>query len=153
MRPSLNPASAWVRCGWGNAGDWPAHAAQDGFQLTRVPTVGSVVVYAPGDGYSPFGHCALVRQLGQDGQFLVSEMNYVAWNTVDERWSSSYDLSAFILPPGVGPGGGGPPPPGGGGSGADQIHGAWNKLMDLYNGQAPVLIGRLVNVRDAMDLI
>lgn len=101
-------SAAWVQDGWGNAGDWASNAAASGFQLTNIPTQGAVVIYAPGDGYSRFGHCALVTDVGVGDQFLVHEMNFAAWNEYDDRWSSSYDVLAFILPPGVSPGFGGP---------------------------------------------
>lgn len=131
---------AWVRGGWGNAGDWPAAAARDGFQLTLLPTVGAVVVYAAGDGYSAFGHCGIVRAVGVGDQFLVSEMNYVAWDEVDERWSGLYDVAAFILPPGVAPGstvgglGGGAADPGS--QAAGDVQSSWAYFADYMNRRA-----------------
>jgi len=132
---------SWVRGGWGNAGDWCASAARDGLQETSIPTEGAVVVYAAGDGYSNFGHCGIVRQVGVGDQFLVSEMNYVAWNYVDERWSTSFDVACFILPPGVAPGATGGP---GGGAGpndvpaeAGDVVNAWSQIQGYLNVAAP----------------
>ena len=131
----------WVREGWGNAGDWLSNAGRDGFQTTNVPTLGAVVVYAPGDGYSTFGHCGVVIALGQGGQFQVHEMNYVAWNQYDDRWSSLYDVAGFILPPGVQPGAGGDGLGRGGPSdvpaGAGEVVNAWSNVAGFLNVAAP----------------
>ena len=131
----------WVRGGWGNATDWCLNAARSGLAETMIPTVGAVVVYAAGDGYSTFGHCAIVRTVGVGDQFLVSEMNYVAWNYVDDRWSSSYDVECFILPPGVAPGTGGGL---GGGAGPGDVHpaalevvNAWDQIAGYWTNTAP----------------
>ncbi len=123
----------WVRGGWGNATDWAGNAARDGLQLTMVPTLGAVVDYAAGNGYSTFGHVAVVRQVYGSDSFLVSEMNYVAWDEVDERVSNLHDVEAFILPPGVQPGGGGPPPGGGGSGAVDAALLEWASLQQYLN--------------------
>lgn len=95
---------AWVRGGWGDAYQWAARAARDGFRLTRTPTAGAVVVYGPGNGYSAWGHVAIVLALLPGGLFLVSEMDAVAWDVVSRRVSGTRGVTAFILPPGVAPG-------------------------------------------------
>lgn len=92
---------AWVRGGWGNAYQWAAAAARAGFRLTSTPTAGSVVVYGPGNGYSAWGHVAIVLAALAGGYFLVSEMDAVAWNVVSRRISGRGGVTAFILPPGV----------------------------------------------------
>lgn len=134
-------ALAWVRGGWGNAGDWAANAQAQGFQLTLIPTVGAVVVYAAGDGYSLFGHCGIVESVDGQGLFTVAEMNFVAAFEVDHRQSNLYDVAAFILPPGVQPG---QPPAGPLGQGAGSlpqglgpVNDAWSFLQSYYNDHAP----------------
>lgn len=130
----------WVEGGWGNAGDWCANSARSGLAQSLIPTAGAVVIYAPGDGYSTFGHCGIVRQLGVGDQFLVEEMNYVAWNEVDRRWSNSFDLECFILAPGASPGQGAGPDfdPGAGGApaGTEGPVGAWAYFFQYINQRA-----------------
>jgi surface antigen len=46
--------------------------------------VGEIVVYGPGNGYSAYGHVALVVGVHQGG-YEVSEMNYLGVGVVDER--------------------------------------------------------------------
>lgn len=105
----------WGACQWagwipehlGDGGDWAANAAAMGYAVTGTPTVGSVVCYARGNGYSDFGHVAGVTAVYGDGTFQVHEMNYIAPYQWDDRISSTYDVAGFILPPGVSPGAGG----------------------------------------------
>ena len=127
----------WIPGGLGNAGDWCANAAAFGFNETLIPTEGSAVVYAPGFGYSKFGHCGKVEQVYGDGTFLVSEMNYVAWDQVDERQSSMWDVACFILAPGMAPGQVGGPGPGRGGPSNDDLYAAWGAWSELQNTNGP----------------
>ncbi len=109
----------WIPEGLGDGGDWAANWQAQGGAVTLAPTVGSVVSYCRGDGYSLYGHVAYVEEVYSDGSFLVREMNYVAFDTVDERRSTQGDVCGFLLGPGMQPGqrvppgrgapGGGPP--------------------------------------------
>lgn len=124
---------AWVRGGWGNAYQWAANALRDGFQLTTLPTVGAVVVYGPGHGYSAWGHVAIVRAVIPPGLFLVQEMDAVAWNVVSERVSNLYGVTAFILPPGVSAGA---PPPAAISTqtpAVEAVSAAWSRFTDARN--------------------
>lgn len=105
-------AAGWIPEGLGDAGDWAANAAARGWQVTEIPTVGAAVSYCRGDGYSQWGHCGIVLEVGGDGRFLVHEMNYSAFDAYDDRWSTLGDVCGFILAPGTSPG---QPPPGQGG--------------------------------------
>jgi len=96
--------NGWIPEGLGDGGDWAANAAARGFQVTMVPTVGSVVSYCRGDGYSQWGHVASVVAVAADGSFEVHEMNFAAFNAYDYRWSNGHDVCGFILPPGAQPG-------------------------------------------------
>lgn len=124
---------SWIPEGLGNGGDWARHAAERGLQVTMVPTVGAAVSYCAGGGYSEFGHCGTVLEVGSDGRFLVREMNFVAFDQYDERWSTMADVCGFILPPGVSPGQGsgaqgGPAAPGTPGV-PWQVLNAWGQLQ------------------------
>lgn len=128
----------WVEDGWGNGGEWAASAAADGFTVTGVPTVGAVVCYAEGNGYSAFGHVATVTQVFADGSFEVTEENYIAPFVIDQRHSSAYDVAGFILPPGVSPGAPGQPAGGSGaggsqGAGATTVAGGWAFFAEMVN--------------------
>jgi len=103
----------WIPEGLGDGGDWAQNAAARGFTVTDVPTIGSVVSYCRGGGYSEFGHVAYVEVAYNDGTFLVKEMNFVAFDAYDERVSTMSDVCGFILEPGTSPGrgsGGSAPP-------------------------------------------
>lgn len=143
----------WVPEGLGNAGDWAANAAARGYQVTDVPTIGSVVVYGAGDGYSNFGHCGVVIDVAGNGQFLVHEMNYVAWDQYDDRWSSAYDVVGFILQPGTSPGAG-PPSTGLGGPGpGGELAVAWGTLAQDWNQTVTQEVSMLVGFIQNMDAI
>jgi surface antigen len=109
----------WIPDGLHDGGDWAFNAIGFGLSVTMVPTVGAVVSYCRGHGYSDFGHVGTVLQVAADGRFLVREMNFVAFDAYDDRWSTAYDVCGFILPPGAQPGRGAnaPGPVGAGPSG------------------------------------
>lgn len=94
----------WVPDRLGDGGDWAINAVGRGYVVTMVPTVGAVVSYCRGNGYSVFGHVGVVVDVAADGRFLVREMNYAEFNAYDTRWSTMGDVCGFILPPGVSPG-------------------------------------------------
>lgn len=94
----------WVPDYLGDGGDWAANWQARGGALTQQPTAGAIVSYCRGDGYSVWGHVAYVEQVYDDGTFLVKEMNYLAFDTYDERRSNDGDVCGFLLGPGVTPG-------------------------------------------------
>jgi hypothetical protein len=94
----------WIPEQLGDGGDWAFHAAQRGLVVTMVPTVGAVVSYCRGGGYSQFGHVGTVLAVSGDGRFLVHEENFVGLYQWDSRWSTMADVCGFILPPGAAPG-------------------------------------------------
>lgn len=137
--------NGWIPEGLGDGGDWAQNAAARGFDVTGEPTVGSVVSYCRGDGYSQWGHCASVVDVGQGGSFEVHEMNYVGFGEWDYRWSGMGDVCGFILAPGMQPGGGG----GGRGGGIPglpgQLHQAWQDVRNYSHDVAADLAARYVN--------
>ncbi len=126
--------NSWIPEGLGDGGDWATNAVNQGLNVTNIPTIGSVVSYARGDGYSPFGHCATVEDVYSDGTFLVKEMNYVAWDQYDERVSTTFDVAGFILAPGQQPGGGGQGRGGPPGNAPNDLQYEWGVIQDYLNG-------------------
>ncbi len=71
---------------FGNADQWYAAAAAMGFPEGHVPQVGAVVVFWPGgDGAGYVGHVGYVESVLPGGYFMLSEMNFGAWDRVDTR--------------------------------------------------------------------
>ncbi len=65
----------------GNAIEWWANARAYNFPEGQVPQVGAIMVTRE----SGYGHVAYVEAVYPDGSWMVSEMNYVAWDVVDRR--------------------------------------------------------------------
>jgi surface antigen len=97
----------WGYCTWyvatqvhvpwgGNAKNWLTNARSYGAVITNEPSVGSIVVTTDNARY---GHVALVKKVEAD-RFLVSEMNYIKFGKVNERWINinSKTVRGFILP-------------------------------------------------------
>lgn len=97
----------WGYCTWyvasqvhvpwgGNAKNWLTNARAYGAVITNSPSVGAIVVTTDNKLY---GHVALVTKV-EDDRFLVSEMNYVKFGKVNERWIgvNSKTIRGFILP-------------------------------------------------------
>lgn len=142
--------AGWIPDGLGNGGDWAANAGRFGLQVTDIPTVGAAVCYAAGDGYSSFGHCGIVRAVGVNGQFLVHEMNFVAFAQYDDRWSNTFDVAGFVLPPGVSPGSSPAQGRGGPGPVAD-MYTTWSTFVGDWSFTVPEHINRLRTARALLD--
>jgi LysM repeat protein len=65
----------------GDAGYWYANAAAAGYPVGSVPKVGAIMV----TWESWAGHVAYVEAVNPDGSWVVSEMNWLAFNVIDER--------------------------------------------------------------------
>ena len=66
---------------FGNANQWIAGARAYGFAEGSTPRPGAIMVTAEG----PIGHVAYVETVNADGSWVVSEMNFAAWDVVDRR--------------------------------------------------------------------
>ncbi len=81
----------------GNAAEWLANANAIGVATSDAPSVGAIVVYRPGGSYSPYGHVALVIDVGATS-YTVSEMNAPRWGVVSTRviaWPDA-EVQGFI---------------------------------------------------------
>jgi N-acetylmuramoyl-L-alanine amidase len=65
----------------GDAWAWYGNAQAMGFSTGQAPRPASIMV----TWESGYGHVAYVESVNQDGSWVVSEMNWVAFNTVDRR--------------------------------------------------------------------
>ena len=87
---------------FGNAGEWWDRAAAYGFPEGRVPRVGAIAVWGPGQaGASPAGHVGYVEAVGPtdgvpSGSFKVSEMNWGGWDRVDDRVVPNSSVLGFV---------------------------------------------------------
>ena len=68
----------------GNAGDWLANASAQGFHTQATPSLGAIVVYRPGSGYSQLGHVGVVIAASPT-TYTISEMYVIAFGEVDTR--------------------------------------------------------------------
>jgi LysM repeat protein len=66
----------------GDAWMWFGNAKAMGYATGQVPEPGAIMVTWESIYY---GHVAYVEQVNADGSFIISEMNYKAWNTIDTR--------------------------------------------------------------------
>jgi LysM repeat protein len=65
----------------GDAGYWYANAAAQGYPVGSKPKVGSIMV----TWESWAGHVAYVEAVYPDGSWMVSEMNWLAFDVIDDR--------------------------------------------------------------------
>lgn len=143
----------YVQGGWGDAGDWCTGAARSGLQVTGIPTVGTVVSYCRGGGYSPYGHCGVVEEVFGPDRFQVREMNYVGLYVVDHRVSNMWDVCCFILAPGQQPGEGTPPGQGAGGGGLDGIVAEWGLAQNWLNETLQTFINGFAYLKDHFEQV
>jgi LysM repeat protein len=65
----------------GDAGYWYANASAQGYPVGPTPKVGAIMV----TWESWAGHVAYVESVNPDGSWVVSEMNWIAFNVINER--------------------------------------------------------------------
>lgn len=64
----------------GNAGQWLNNAAAEGYETSKAPKTGAILV----TNESSTGHVAIVEEIKGD-KMIVSEMNYAGWGKVTKR--------------------------------------------------------------------
>jgi LysM repeat protein len=93
MGPFSNSKFVYGQCTWyvasrrnipwtGDAWMWYGGARAMGFATGMVPEPGAIMV--TWESYY-YGHVAYVEQVNADGSFVVSEMNFRAWDVIDTR--------------------------------------------------------------------
>ena len=77
---------------WGNANTWDDRAKRDGYVVNHTPEVGAVFQTDDGE----WGHVAYVAAVnGQNGQWTISEMNYIDLNIVSKRTFSAEAANSY----------------------------------------------------------
>jgi LysM repeat protein len=77
----------------GDAGYWYQNAAAQGYAVGPTPKVGSIMV----TWESWAGHVAYVEAVNPDGSWVVTEMNYVAFDVIDQRTIKPGQLGARLV--------------------------------------------------------
>jgi LysM repeat protein len=77
----------------GDAGYWYANAAAQGYPVGSTPKVGSIMV----TWESWAGHVAYVEAVNADGSWVVSEMNWLAFDVIDERTIKPGQLGSRLV--------------------------------------------------------
>ena len=77
----------------GDAGYWYQNASYQGYQVGPTPKVGSIMV----TWESWAGHVAYVESVNPDGSWVVSEMNWVAFDVIDERTIKPGQLGSRLV--------------------------------------------------------
>jgi LysM repeat protein len=77
----------------GDAGYWYTNASYQGYQVGPTPKVGAIMV----TWESWAGHVAYVEAVNPDGSWVVSEMNWVAFDVIDERTIKPGQLGSKLV--------------------------------------------------------
>lgn len=77
----------------GDAGYWYANASAAGYAVGPTPKVGSIMV----TWESWAGHVAYVEAVNPDGSWVVSEMNWVAFDVIDQRTIKPGQLGSKLV--------------------------------------------------------
>lgn len=77
----------------GDAGYWYQNASYQGYAVGSTPKVGSIMV----TWESWAGHVAYVEAVNPDGSWMVSEMNWVAFDVIDERTIKPGQLGSKLV--------------------------------------------------------
>ena len=77
----------------GDAGYWYQNASYQGYAVGPTPKVGAIMV----TWESWAGHVAYVEAVNPDGSWVVTEMNWVAFNTIDERTIKPGQLGSRLV--------------------------------------------------------
>ena len=77
----------------GDAGYWYQNAAAQGYAVGPTPRVGSIMV----TWESWAGHVAYVEAVNPDGSWVVTEMNWVAFDVIDQRTIKPGQLGARLV--------------------------------------------------------
>ena len=81
---------------FGNGGDWPSRAKQQGYKTGKVPKVGAMVSWPYNSqdfGSTEYGHIAFVEEVHKDGTIKVSEYNIKPLQYGERTFKPKKDLT------------------------------------------------------------
>lgn len=67
---------------WGNATSWAYSAARAGFTVNKTPAPGAI--FQTSAGWYGYGHVGIVEAVYENGDILVTEMNYGGYNVITQ---------------------------------------------------------------------
>jgi LysM repeat protein len=86
--------ATWRNVTWtGDAGFWYANASAAGYAVGPTPKVGAIMV----TWESWAGHVAYVEAVNPDGSWVVTEMNWVAFDVIDQRTIKPGQLGSKLV--------------------------------------------------------
>ena len=86
--------ATWRNVTWnGNAGFWYQAASAQGYAVGPSPKVGAIMV----TWESWAGHVAYVESVNPDGSWVVTEMNWVAFDVIDQRTIKPGQLGSRLV--------------------------------------------------------
>ena len=86
--------ATWRNVTWtGDAGYWYANASAQGYAVGPTPKVGAIMV----TWESWAGHVAYVTAINPDGSWVVQEMNWVAFDVIDQRTIKPGQLGSKLV--------------------------------------------------------
>jgi LysM repeat protein len=86
--------ATWRNVTWnGDAGYWYANASAQGYAVGPTPKVGAIMV----TWESWAGHVAYVEAVNSDGSWVVTEMNWVAFDVIDQRTIKPGQLGSKLV--------------------------------------------------------
>lgn len=90
----VQKVASWAGDWWGNAADWGANAARDGFRTGSTPEVGAIISWNDGG----LGHVAYVIAVESETRIQVLEANYRGQQWVDNfrGWFNPIDSVSQI---------------------------------------------------------
>jgi len=77
----------------GDAGFWYQNASAAGYAVGKTPRAGSIMV----TWESWLGHVAYVESVNSDGSWVVTEMNWLAWDVIDQRTIKPGQLGSALV--------------------------------------------------------
>ena len=85
-----------VKLTFGNGGDWPEKAKQQGYKTGKEPKVGAMVSWPYNSkdfGSTEYGHIAFVEEVHKDGKIKVSEYNIKPYQYGERTFKPAKDLT------------------------------------------------------------